>query len=658
MIKHSAVLNRVHREHFVFVFGLALGAAVFLFLYPITTLDVTNDGFLRTGYIEQDLLQHYVGWLFYRETPIQFPLGFSPYINYPLGSSVSFTDSIPVLAIFFRLFSDVLPDTFQYFGIYVLLSFMMQGGAAALMLSLFTKNRAVIALGTLFFVFSPIMIERAFRHVALTSHFFILFALYFYFKNKKDSYRYRWGYIVLLALATAVHPYFLPMIFAILFADLIEHCIKKREFLRPLGFLALSFVAVLTVAFSIGLFSTPSSVVDQSGYGYFQMNLNSLFNPTSNGDIKWSLFLPTHSQGLGSYEGFNYLGLGILLALPVCAVIFLIKNGIKGTASAVANHVGLAFVAVCLTIFALSTTLIINNTILIEIDLPSTIKSLCDTFRASGRMFWPVYYIGILFVVVSISGIKRERLSVLLLSLTLCIQLIDISPALLSKRESIGEVYFENPLKSTVWGQIPTAYDYLFFLEPLPGQGIYSALFAVDNDMTTNHAFGARYDLDRMQASSDAELEELMGGNIDENTVYLSNDFNKALDIAYANPTMFQPMMLVDNLYYMLLPTNPDYTPPDSYEFTEVYHELPLHILGFNDVNWTNGVLNSDKRIVAFEDTPFTQSRIENADYFTVDGAQYEILNKDYSDVGWVMVTLDIEDASILVGKNIITSSR
>ncbi len=659
MIKHNAILGKIRREQLNFIMGIALGAVVFLILYPVSTLDVTNDDFIRTGYIEQDLLQHYVGWLFYRDTLMQFPLGFSPYINYPLGSSVSFTDSIPIFAIFFRLFSDILPTTFQYFGPYVLLCFMLQGGAAALLLSLFTKNRVVIALGTALFVFSPVMIERAFRHVALTSHFLIIFALFLYFKNRKEGFRYRWGYVALLALATAVHPYFLPMLFGILFADLVEYCIGERRVFKPLAFLGVSFFSVLIVAVCIGLFSTPSSVVDQSGFGYFQMNLNSLFNPISRGDVIWSTFLPTHSQGLGSYEGFNYLGLGVLIALPICAIVFVIKNGVKDTVSKVMRHGGLAFVLICFTLFALSTTLIANSTILMEIDLPDTIQSLCDTFRASGRMFWPVYYVGFLFVITTLCNIERNRLSITMIALTLGIQLLDISPALLSKRESIDEVYYENPLKSPVWEQLPMAYDHLFFLEPLPGQGVFAALYAVDNDMTTNHAFGARYDLEQMLGYSNMKLTELMSGEIETDTVYLTNNFNTALDVAYANPEAFQPMMLVDNLYYMLLPKNPDYEEPSSYEHTEVYNELPLHILGFNDANWTNGVLNSDKRIVAFEDTSFTQSRIENADYFVVDGVEYEILNKDYSDVGWVMVTLDIEDASILVGRNIeATSSR
>lgn len=56
----------------------------------------------------------------------------SPAINYPQGAAVTYTDSVPLLAILFRLLSPILPTTFQYFGLYTLCCYILQGAAAAM----------------------------------------------------------------------------------------------------------------------------------------------------------------------------------------------------------------------------------------------------------------------------------------------------------------------------------------------------------------------------------------------------------------------------------------------------------------------------------------------------------------------------------------------
>ena len=95
---------------------------------------------LRGGYIEQDVQQHYAGWLFYRQSPISLPLCETDHLNWPDGTSIAFTDSIPLFAAFFRLLSPLLPGIFQYFGLYTALCFALQGGFAALLAGLFARS--------------------------------------------------------------------------------------------------------------------------------------------------------------------------------------------------------------------------------------------------------------------------------------------------------------------------------------------------------------------------------------------------------------------------------------------------------------------------------------------------------------------------------------
>ena len=82
------------------------------------------------------------------------------WISKSSANVVSFTDSIPLFAIFFKLFSAVLPSTVQYFGLFVLICFMLQGGFGALLAGLFNKNTLNCILIASIFLLTPVTIER------------------------------------------------------------------------------------------------------------------------------------------------------------------------------------------------------------------------------------------------------------------------------------------------------------------------------------------------------------------------------------------------------------------------------------------------------------------------------------------------------------------
>ena len=81
--------------------------------YGFQTLNPYNIDWLMSAL--HDWGTHYLGWHFFKNEPWQFPLGNISNYFAPLGTNVGFTDSIPLLAIFFKLFSAILPENFQYF---------------------------------------------------------------------------------------------------------------------------------------------------------------------------------------------------------------------------------------------------------------------------------------------------------------------------------------------------------------------------------------------------------------------------------------------------------------------------------------------------------------------------------------------------------------
>ena len=107
--------------------GLILGGLVFLSIFNITIINPSYDDWLLLEDVGSgDTKFHYYGWLAYRQEGLQFPIGKIVSIGYP-QTSVVFTDSIPLLAIILKPFNKILPTPFQYFGIWILICYMLWG---------------------------------------------------------------------------------------------------------------------------------------------------------------------------------------------------------------------------------------------------------------------------------------------------------------------------------------------------------------------------------------------------------------------------------------------------------------------------------------------------------------------------------------------------
>ncbi|MCR5748132.1 MAG: DUF6311 domain-containing protein, partial [Lachnospiraceae bacterium] len=183
-------LDRHVKWYISFAEGAVFGALVFILLYGVQILNVTYDDWLLTGWY--DLSQHYVGWKLYRASGWHFPIGLCDNSFYPYLASVIYTDSIPLFSFIFKLLSPILPETFQFFGLYGLFCFMMQGGMAKLLLRRVLKSEALCCVACIPFVFCAPVWQRMYYHTALSSHYLILLALLFFlYRDKLDKTRKR-----------------------------------------------------------------------------------------------------------------------------------------------------------------------------------------------------------------------------------------------------------------------------------------------------------------------------------------------------------------------------------------------------------------------------------------------------------------------------------
>src|SRR5687767_262954 len=204
----------MHRDAGLWLAVLS-GLAAFLAVTGGAVLDPHNTGWLL---LAPDSAQNLLGWQFFRRSPLlQWPLGANPAYGMEIGSSVVFSDSIPLLALLFKPFAALLPPTFHYFGLWLLASFVLQSVFAYKLLGRFTPDRWLALAGSVFFVLAPVCLARlSAPHYALFGQWLLLAALYLYFAARYSAA----AWMLLLGLTTLVHFYLLFMAGLIWGADL------------------------------------------------------------------------------------------------------------------------------------------------------------------------------------------------------------------------------------------------------------------------------------------------------------------------------------------------------------------------------------------------------------------------------------------------------
>ncbi len=507
----------------------ALGAIVFLALFGAKVLSPAFTGFLTAG----DPGQHYYGWLLFREAPWQKFIGMMNTADYPYSVSVVYTDSIPLCAVFFKLFRNILPPEFQYFGLWAFFSFIMQGVMAERILERYVKNPFQRLLDCVFFISTPAFVKREFWHIALASHWILLSALYCFISDtdtedrngnpkRKAMILIRWA--CLGVLCAFVHLYFLGICgLAAVFSGIriwYEGKGKRLAVLVPVSFV----LASLPALWILGVFSS-GMAFGAPGTGYYNFNLLGFLIHDG-----WSYFCPDIPfYSYGQFEGFTYLGLGFLILFAVSIVLFirgkLWKKPLWGIGA------GLCFASI---IIAVSTEVSAGPWLLWKYDIRGAgiIKSLLEMFRSSGRFAWILLYmvmIGVFSVFGRSNANRRKKLFLALTAICLVVQIVDLLPGLKKRHAEVTHISEQvELLSSKIWGNLAESgrYRHLVIMDKdsLMQEELYAfAEYAALNHMTINDFYFARsFDLHTKEIAEDSAAHP------SEDTIYI-------FPLSYAN---------------------------------------------------------------------------------------------------------------------------
>jgi hypothetical protein len=121
----------------------------------------------------------FLGWHFYRNEPLwQLPFGLVRSYGEQRGSSLVYTDSIPLFAFIFRPFSPALPHYFQYIGLWLLTCFCLQGFFSWKLAQGLTTSLPLKVLICCFFLFAPPFLFRVNNGHSVCAQWMILAGIY------------------------------------------------------------------------------------------------------------------------------------------------------------------------------------------------------------------------------------------------------------------------------------------------------------------------------------------------------------------------------------------------------------------------------------------------------------------------------------------------
>jgi hypothetical protein len=515
------------------VLAAAFGVFWFIQGHGDRTLNPGQVDWLMVG----DWSQHLTGWLFFRTAPpLSFPLGDLPNLARPLGTTLGFMDSIPLVALLLRPFAGVLPFPFQYIGPWLALCFALQGYLGARLTALFSPQPLAQFLGGALFALAPVLMWRL-GHESLCAHWLLLGLLWVNLRDWPDGTGVRRAVamlFLLLGLSAAIHPYLSAMGLvlagtALLRLRLVDGTLSWRGLGLSLGGLV-AFLLLLFWVFGYVGTSTPAGI---EGFGHVSSDVLTLVNP-----MGWSRVLPTLPTARVQYEGFGYLGAGVLLLLALGGGSALVLRLSRRSewAPQWKRAVPLAVGCLLLSVYALSSRITVLGQLVLDLQgLYAPVQRLVEPFRSSGRFIWPLHYALLTAALALALGAWRRRpwVANALLALAVGVQMFDLGSAVAQER---FQSHAWNGLRSPEWARMKDDYRHLVLFPPqlhdgngrgcpYPGAGApFSPMFAyhaASLGMTFNSAYLARVDPAGAQAYCAALQQEAERGEFQPETVYV-----------------------------------------------------------------------------------------------------------------------------------------
>ena len=394
-----------------------------------------------------DRITNMIGSIYFFNQGWHFPILSVHDMAIPEGGNIVYTDSIPIIAIITKIIFSCWSGWHNLYGIWIFLCFPILAYAIHKCSRLICPDRVVVSVAAITIgLCSPALLVR-YGHSALMAHFIIVLSAYLYLKSVRGGDRNAelFGFILLAILSVLVQAYFLVMVLPFFtagsIARLSQGSLGYGRFLA--NHIILAFSIIIT-AYIAGVIGGGSGISGADGFGFYSMNLLSPFVPPKEhlGEVltryfKWDYLGYGPDATGGQYEGYNYLGLGL---------IFLISANIalarKTIICSIRKHIYLFLVLIGFICIALSTKVYLGDALIINVSfLDNLLRPLIKVFRTSGRDFWPVYYVLTIYFTALSMRTFPNNVGTLVLIIAMALQIIDTSTMRDGMRKSLVTKY-------------------------------------------------------------------------------------------------------------------------------------------------------------------------------------------------------------------------
>jgi hypothetical protein len=501
------------------------------FLYILLILSPAQLNPTNLSWLKGDAATYYIGWELFRQDPrLHWPLTFTDRLGYPLGDSIAFMDPIPLLSMLLKPFSPLLPTSFQYLGIASVLAVSLQFFFAARLFQLLLgRNVFGVLLPSLLFLMAPPMTWRLAGHYALVNHWLLVAALCLFVSLQKTTGD-KMRKLVLLSgilggVAVGVNPYLAFMVVVVVGSGVITAWWRHRlGWKTASGILVTTGVACLISALVFGL------IRSDGGYGavdYRDYSLN-LLGPVDPGAFGGLFLRSMPLSSYRTYEGYNYLGAGVLMLVLMLLASFSRRQVRRFTAAEV---VPLAVGCLVLTALAVSTKISVGPILVADLDPHDTLARYLSALRGSARLFWAPYYVILTAILALAFTLWPPRKAAVLCTLALLVQFADTIPLRKVVREQVSQSW-PIPLRSPQWSSLGKDHANLLVLPAWqcaggahtpggPDSFRIFGLLAVSQHMRTNSYYAARYSPTSLTLHCDQAVKDLTTKPLSPDSVYV-----------------------------------------------------------------------------------------------------------------------------------------
>lgn len=457
----AAVTEMTRRTRWAIAAAIAAFAAFWFGLMGgFNVLDPRSTDWMLAG----DWHGHYFCSLFTRNGPWGFPLGQAPDLMYPHGSSAAFGDCLPFMSVAVKMLGPLFPFGGQGFGVWMLLVLILLGLTGARLLAVWEKDPFVLAVAGMLFITNPIITSRS-GHPQFFTQFPIVALVGLGLIPVRSLLAGRRVAIAALALGAftcSINGYLAAMAmvltFAVMLRLLLTRCGMSRR--EQLLWLLAAPVATLSTFALFGYFvgfNRPLAELTAEGFGQFSADLGTFWNPMGAANARlW----PTFPANGRQWEGFAYLGLGVLVLLALRLVLAIRHRRELPERSRLLEFLPITVAALGCMAYATSSHVTFHGKLLFNLsEFYSHFGSLTSVFRGSGRFAWPLHA---LLTWVALGTLFAFRGNVFwqrhLIAGALLLQVADLN---LSRDRFHGPFPRFEPLANPVWNASREGYDHI-----------------------------------------------------------------------------------------------------------------------------------------------------------------------------------------------------